>query len=151
MKKRNIAIFAALTLLCGCNGNTESTSSRPESVPATVEESVPEQTSVENSSAPAGVTVPEQDSTTPGVSLGAGDWTEYDSVFKLRSSPLPGRNTSCRTSGLTSTSHTKPEMARFILSPPTSYTRSRALRKYGTSTSPPGRSGMCIPEACSTI
>ena len=83
MKKRNIALFAALTLLCGCNGNTGSTSSQPESVPATVEESTPEQTSVENSSAPAGVTAPAQDSTTPGVSLGAGDWTEYDSVFKL--------------------------------------------------------------------
>ena len=83
MRKRNIALFAALTLLCGCSGNTESTPSGPESVPATVEESTPEQTSVENSSAPAGVTAPAQDSTTPGVSLGAGDWTEYDSVFKL--------------------------------------------------------------------
>ena len=83
MRKRNIALFAALTLLCGCSGNTESASSRPESVPATVEESVPDQTSVENSSAPAGVTAPAQDSTPPGVSLGAGDWTEYDSTFKL--------------------------------------------------------------------
>ena len=83
MRKRNIAIFAALTLLCGCSGNTESTSSQPESVPATVEESTPEQTSGVDSSAPAGVTVPAQDSTTPGVSLGTGDWTEYDSVFKL--------------------------------------------------------------------
>lgn len=34
MKKRNIAIFAALTLLCGCSGNTESASSGPESIPA---------------------------------------------------------------------------------------------------------------------
>ena len=96
MKKRNIAILAALTLLCGCSGNTGSTSSQPESVPATVEESAPDQTSVENSSAPAGVgnaddvagsdsiTTPAPESTTAtGVSLGAGDWTEYDSTFKL--------------------------------------------------------------------
>ena len=96
MKKRNIALFAALTLLCGCSGNTESTPSGPESVLVTVEESAPEQTSVENSSAPAGVgnaddvdgrdsvTAPVPESTTAtGVSLGAGDWTEYDSTFKL--------------------------------------------------------------------
>ena len=96
MKKRNIALFAALTLLCGCSGNTESTSSQPESVPATVEESTPEQTSGVDSSAPAGVNssddvdgsdsvtapVPEY-TTATGVSLGAGDWTEYDSTFKL--------------------------------------------------------------------
>ena len=87
MKKRNIALFAALTLLCGCSGNTESTPSGPESVLVTVEESAPEQTSVENSSAPAGVgnaddvdgrdsvTAPVPESTTAtGVSLGAGDW-----------------------------------------------------------------------------
>ena len=52
MKKRNIAIFAALTLLCGCSGNTESALSQPESIPAAAVEEYTQEASKGSYSAP---------------------------------------------------------------------------------------------------
>lgn len=90
MKYRSIAVLAAITLLCGCSGNT-GTSTGPETLQAPTEEiSVPQQTAETSSSAPAGMTgtgsdpgsQPEDD-TEPGVDLIAGKWSELDNMFKL--------------------------------------------------------------------
>lgn len=89
MKHRHIALFTALTLLCGCSGNTEvSTSSEAVTAPETTAQLI-----TQEPEAPAGVTdiaytteIPTDTTTASnaaGINLEAGDWTKYDNTFKL--------------------------------------------------------------------
>ncbi len=91
MKKSRAALLTAITLLCGCSGNSEPSETESTSEPPaiTVEVSVPELTDAPQSDAPAGITGGDNaDSTSvadgsQGVDLESGSWTENDNLFKL--------------------------------------------------------------------